>query len=131
MGRKKLEPLVNPLEQSKKMPTFEERYEESLKKKLFENDIIQANDDEDESDYYEETRNLKHQKRDGEWDVLRDEEIYYFDPELSYEISGYRPITMTDGLDFDPTPFREAALMYEDRGYYTSYLPGSKPYKEY
>ena len=131
MGRKKQEPLVNPLEKSKKMPTFEERYEESLKKKLFENDIIQANDDEDESDYYEETRNLKHQKRDGEWDVLIDEEIYYFDPELSYESSGYRPITMTDGLDFDPTPFREAALMYEDRGYYTSYLPGSKPYKEY
>ena len=62
---------------------------------------------------------------------MADEEIYYFDPELSYEISGYRPITMTDGLDFDPTPFREAALMYEDRGYYTSYLPGSKPYKEY
>ena len=66
MGRKKQEPLVNPLEKSKKMPTFEERYEESLKKKLFENDEIQANDDEDEADYYEETRNLKHQKRDGE-----------------------------------------------------------------
>ena len=47
MGRKKQEPLVNPLEKSKKMPTFEERYEESLKKKLFENDEIQANDDED------------------------------------------------------------------------------------
>jgi hypothetical protein len=66
MGRKKQEPLVNPLEQSRKMPTFEERYEESLKRKLFENDTFQADDDEDEADYYEETRNIKHQKRDGE-----------------------------------------------------------------
>jgi hypothetical protein len=66
MGRKKLEPLVNPLEQSKKKPTFEERYEESLKRKLFEDMELQNNDDEDESDYYEETRNIKHQKRDGE-----------------------------------------------------------------
>jgi predicted Zn-dependent peptidase len=37
-----------------------------LKRKLFENDTFQADDDEDEADYYEETRNIKHQKRDGE-----------------------------------------------------------------
>jgi hypothetical protein len=60
-----------------------------------------------------------------------DEEIKYFDPELSYEITGYRPITMTDGLDFNPEPFRAAAECYEKNKYYTSYLPGSKPYKEY
>ena len=64
MGRKKLEPLVNPLEQSKKMPTFEERYEESLRKQLLEG-MIKETDDED-SEYYEETRTLKHQKRDGD-----------------------------------------------------------------
>lgn len=66
MGRKKLEPLVNPLEQSRKMPTFEERYEESLKKKLFEEELSKQVDDDEEAEYYEETRNLKHQKRDGE-----------------------------------------------------------------
>ena len=55
----------------------------------------------------------------------------YFDPELSYEITGYRPITMTDGLDFDPAPFREAATTYEKFKYYTNYKAGSKPYKEY
>lgn len=130
MGRKKLEPLVNPLEKSKKMPTFEERYEESLRNQLLEGMVKESDDDED-TEYYEETRNIKHQKRDGDWDVLIDEEIFYFDPELSYEITGYRPITMTEGLDFDPTPFREAALTFEENGYYTSYLPGSKPYKEY
>lgn len=66
MGRKKLEPLVNPLEQSKKMPTFEERYEESLKKKLFEEELKKQADEDEDSEYYEETRTLKHQKRDGE-----------------------------------------------------------------
>lgn len=68
MGRKKLEPLVNPLEQARKMPTFEERYEESLKKKLFEEELSKqvTDDDDEEAEYYEETRNLKHQKRDGE-----------------------------------------------------------------
>lgn len=38
---------------------------------------------------------------------------------------------MTEGLDFDPAPFREAAETYEKYKYYTSYKPGSKPYKEY
>jgi len=66
MGRKKLEPLVNPLEQSKKMPTFEERYEESLKRKLFEEELKKQADEDEDSEYYEETRTLKHQKRDGE-----------------------------------------------------------------
>lgn len=132
MGRKKLEPLVNPLEQSKKMPTFEERYEESLKKKLFEEELKnQAVDENEDSEYYEETRSLKHQKRDGKWDVLIDEEIFYFDPELSYELTGYRPITMTEGLDFDPEPFREVGKMYDEKGYYTSYKRNSKPYKEF
>jgi hypothetical protein len=45
MGRKKLEPLVNPLEQSKKMPTFEERYEESLRKQLLEGMVKEIDDD--------------------------------------------------------------------------------------
>ena len=66
MGRKKLEPLVNPLEQSKKMPTFEERYEESLRKQLLEGMVKETDDDDEEAEYYEETRNIRHQKRDGE-----------------------------------------------------------------
>lgn len=118
------------------MPTFEERYEESLIKQLFESEIKKAkekllDENDDEADYFEDQRIFQHQKRDGEWDVPIDEEIKYFDPELSYEITGYRPINMTDGLDFNPEPFRAAAECYEKNKYYTSYLPGSKPYKEY
>jgi hypothetical protein len=69
MARKKME---NPLEKSKKMPTFEERYEESLIKQLFESEIkmvkeklLDENDD-DEADYFEDKRIFQHQKRDGE-----------------------------------------------------------------
>lgn len=62
---------------------------------------------------------------------MEDDEIFYFDPELSYELTGYRPITMTEGLDFDPTPFQEAGRNFEEKGYYTNYKKNSKPYKEY
>jgi hypothetical protein len=46
------------------------------------------------------------------WDVEIGEEIEYFDPTLSYELTGYRPITETEGLDFDPEPFLKAANFY-------------------
>lgn len=59
------------------------------------------------------------------------EEIKYFDPELSYEITGYRPITMDQGLDFDPEPFREAAVKYEATGKYTEFPVGTKPYADF
>lgn len=65
-----------------------------------------VNEDEEESEYYETDRKMVHHKRDGDWDVPISEDIKYFDPELSYEITGYRPINMTQGLDFDPTPFQ-------------------------
>lgn len=68
MARKKME---NPLEKSKKMPTFEERYEESLIKQLFESEIKKAkekllDENDDEADYFEDQRIFQHQKRDGE-----------------------------------------------------------------
>lgn len=65
------------------------------------------------------------------WDVKADETIEYFDPELSYELTGYRPITMTEGMDFDPEPFREAARIYEETGHYTEYPQGCKPYADF
>jgi hypothetical protein len=60
-----------------------------------------------------------------------DEEIRSFDPELSYEITGYRPITIDQGLDFDPTPFREAAITYMKTGAYTTFPRNTKPYNDY
>ena len=36
------------------------------------------------------------------WDFSINDEVPFFDADLSYELSGYRPINETRGLDFDP-----------------------------
>lgn len=65
------------------------------------------------------------------WDIKIGDEIEFFDPTLSYELTGYRPITETEGLDFDPEPFRERAQLFETSGYYTTYLPKTKLYDDF
>lgn len=67
----------------------------------------------------------KVQNTDNEWDVPLGTPISYFDPSLSYEITGYRPITADKGLDFDPKVFTEAADTYKTYGRYTQYTPGT------
>jgi hypothetical protein len=39
------------------------------------------------------------------WDIKKDDNIEFFDKRLSYELTGYRPINDTQGLDFDPSWF--------------------------
>ena len=65
------------------------------------------------------------------WDVKIGESIDYFDPLLSYELTGYRPINETQGLDFDPEPFMATGKVYETTGNYTTYLKGSKLYNDF
>ena len=65
------------------------------------------------------------QEEDNEWDVKIGDPIEYFDPELSYELTGYRPITKDKGLDFNPDDFTEMARTYEETGEYTSLIPGT------
>ena len=65
------------------------------------------------------------------WDVKIGEPIDYFDPLLSYELTGYRPINETQGLDFDPEPFMATGKVYETTGNYTTYLKGSKLYNDF
>lgn len=60
------------------------------------------------------------------WDVPKDQEINCFDPTLSYEITGYRPIDETHSLDFDPSWFTETREVFLRTGRYCSYLPRSK-----
>ena len=59
------------------------------------------------------------------------EEIRYFDPELSYEITGYRPINMEQGLDFDPLPFMATGQIFTETGKYTEYPQKTKPYNDF
>lgn len=60
------------------------------------------------------------------WDVTNDMKIECFDPTLSYELTGYRPIDETHGLDFDPSWFTEVRETFLRTGRYCSYLPRSK-----
>lgn len=65
------------------------------------------------------------------WDVKKDDIIEYFDKRLSYELTGYRPITKEQSLDFDPAWFTEVRENFHKTGHYCSYLPGSKRYQEF
>lgn len=78
-----------------------------------------------------EDRVEKISSRSGEWDIKIGDPIPYFDKRLSYEITGYRPITETQGLDFDPSWFTEARDIKLKTGHYTSYYFGSKAYRDF
>lgn len=65
------------------------------------------------------------------WDVPLGQEIEYFDKNLSYELTGYKPIDKTHGLDFDPTWFTEARDTFRRTGKYCSFLVGSKAYRDF
>lgn len=69
--------------------------------------------------------------KQGEWDVKIGDEIEYFDKRLSYEITGYRPLTETEGLDFNPKWFTEARDEKIRTGHYTSFYFGSKSYRDF
>ena len=109
--------------------TFSDKWEEELKRQLFEEE-----NSEKETITVEDvllSKTTIHKKRPGEeWDVPLSEEIHYFDPELSYELTGYRPITMDQGLDFNPDDFREMAIIYNTTGRYTEYPRGRKLYND-
>ena len=60
------------------------------------------------------------------WDITKDMKIECFNPTLSYELTGYRPIDETHGLDFDPSWFTEVRETFLRTGRYCSYLPRSK-----
>ena len=78
-----------------------------------------------------ELRKPEIQHKEGEWDVKIGDPIEFFDKRLSYEITGYKPITETEGLDFDPDWFTEARHSKETTGHYTSYYFGSKAYRDF
>lgn len=126
--KKAVKKMENPLEKSRKLPKFAENYEEELIKSLFEERAKSLSQRMEFAEVQEYSGPFVHHERPGEeWDVPITEEIKYFDSELSYELTGYRPITMEKGLDFDPEPFREMAILYESSGAYTKAPPKSKP----
>lgn len=86
----------------------------------------------DVDDYIKEHKNDPTDKRDfNKWDFLREDNVEFFDSDLSYEVTHYRPITETQGLDFDPEWFIQTRRIKEKTGKYTSYRVGSKPYRDF
>ena len=79
----------------------------------------------------EETKPQVVEHKEGEWDVKIEDPVPYFDKRLSYELTGYRPITETEGLDFDPSWFTEARETFLKTEQYCSYYPGSKLYRDF
>ncbi len=73
----------------------------------------------------EETKDIE------KWDVREGDPIDFFDGDLSYEMTGYRPIDGTRGLDFDPSWFTEAARRKVETGRYCDEEIGSEGYREY
>ena len=133
--RKKLvktEPEKKEEKKKKALPKFDTKYEEELIKQLFEEDTKINNVAKDNFKSLLYDGPFVHHERPGEdWDVPIAEKIEYFDPELSYELTGYRPITMEKGLDFDPTPFCEMANIYNSsNGRYTNFPEGTKPWHD-
>lgn len=73
----------------------------------------------------------KKEEESFKWDVPIGQEIKYFDPTLSYELTGYRPINNKQGLDFNPKDFTQARETYKQTGHYTEYLFGSKAFSDF
>lgn len=127
----KTEPEKKEEKRKKALPKFDAKYEEELIKQLFEEDQKRQNIDNFNEFVPEYSGPFVHHERPGEeWDVPITEEIQYFDPELSYELTGYRPINMEKGLDFDPVPFCEMANIYNSTGRYTNFPEGTKPWHD-
>ena len=65
------------------------------------------------------------------WDIKKSDTIEYFDSDLSYELTGYRPLTKTKGLDFKPEWFTEAREIKLQTGKYCAYPQGTKAYMDF
>ena len=82
-------------------------------------------------DMIEEPKEIPLTKREGYWDFPLSVDIQFFDPLYSYELTGYRPINETQGLDFDPNWFIETRKTFEQTGQYCTHLFGSKKFREF
>lgn len=65
------------------------------------------------------------------WDVKKEDPIPYFDANLSYELTGYRPINKYRGLDFNPSWFTEARDTFIRTGHYTRFRRNSRSWRAF
>lgn len=77
------------------------------------------------------SENLNIKDSNFKWDVTLNDEIKFFDKNLSYEITGYKPINDTQGLDFKIEWFTEARDNFKRTGHYCSFNPKQKAYSDF
>lgn len=103
----------SPTKEQKRKAEAEELIEAYLQDKSVDREV---------REFEEKLKSVQSPKRDSDdWDVKIGDPIKYFDPTLSYELTGYRPITKDRGLDFNPKDFTEAADHYRKYGTYCDY----------
>lgn len=90
-------------------------------------DEVMQKDNQEEEAIIEEIK----EEHKGDWDIPKDQEVQFFDTDLSYELTGYIPINDTSGLDFDPDWFTEARDTFLRTGHYTQYHKGTKAFKDF
>lgn len=78
-----------------------------------------------------ESKNNSNSKQDYRWDFPKDSMIRFFDPNCSYELTGYKPIDSTRGLDFDIEPFIKARTTFKQTGHYCQAPRNSKAYADF
>ena len=66
-----------------------------------------------------------------QWDYKIGDNIEYFDPTKSYEITGYRPIDKENGLDFNPDDFMQTVFYKDKYGVHCPYPPKTPGYSEF
>lgn len=84
-----------------------------------------------EQEVNKEQKPIKEEGSISDWDFPIDSKIEFFDTDCSYELTGYKPINKTSGLDFNPDWFTEARDTFLKTGHYTSYRFGTKAYADF
>lgn len=90
-------------------------------------DEIKAKEEQEFKDIVKEEK----LKRNGGWDFKIDDTIPFFDEDMSYELTGYKPINKTKGLDFNPEWFTQARETFKKTGHYCHYPRNTKAYADF
>ena len=91
--------------------------------------IIEETQNKETQEFYAMVEEEKAKRK--KWDFAIDDPIPFFDINLSYELTGYKPINKTKGLDFNPDWFTEARDTFKRTGHYTQFRPNTKAYADF
>ena len=92
---------------------------------------VKQKEEEQEKQEFQQIKEEVKLKRNGGWDFGIDDPIEFFDDRYSYELTGYKPINGTQGLDFNPDWFTETRETFLRTGHYCQYPRYTKAYNDF